>query len=271
MLPTLFISHGSPMYALGYEPAASGWRALADALPRPRAVLVATAHWESGEPTVGAAAQPGTIHDFGGFPQALFRLQYPAQGAPDVAQRAGALLEAAGLPARIDAARGLDHGTWVPLLHMYPRADIPVVQVSIQSHRGAQHELAVGAALAPLAEDGVLIVGSGALTHNLREWSVVARGRGLEPVLQPAAAYVDEFRASIDSALRRGDSDYLAHWRQRAPHADRAHPSDEHFLPLLFAFGAAGPGASVERIDLGVDSAVLAMDAYKFSQAARPH
>jgi 4,5-DOPA dioxygenase extradiol len=270
-LPTLFISHGSPMYALGFEPAAGGWRALARALPRPRAVLVATAHWETGEPTVGAAPLPETIHDFGGFPQALFRLQYPAPGAPEVAQRAAELLAGAGLPARVDAGRGLDHGTWVPLLQMYPQADVPVLQVSIQSHLGAQHELAVGAALAPLAGEGVLIIGSGAITHNLREWIVFAQGRGLEPSIQPAATYVDEFCASIDSALRRGDSDFLAHWRQRAPHAARAHPSDEHFLPLLVAYGAAGPGAAVERIDLGVDSAVLAMDAYRFSPAARPH
>jgi 4,5-DOPA dioxygenase extradiol len=256
------------MYALGFEPAASAWRALGRELPRPRAVLVATAHWESGEPIVGAAAQPGTIHDFGGFPAALFRLQYPAAGAAEVAQRAAALLASAGLAVGLDRSRGLDHGTWVPLLQMYPQADVPVLQLSIQSHLGAAHELAVGAALAPLADDGVLVIGSGAMTHNLGEWSVFARSQGLEPSLRPAAAYVDEFRAAIDSALRRADTDLLAHWRERVPHARRAHPTEEHFLPLMVAFGAAGAGAAVDRIDLGVDAGMLAMDAYRFSPAA---
>jgi len=264
-LPTLFISHGSPMYALGADPAAGAWRDLGRELPRPRAVLVATAHWESDQTCVGAAAQPATIHDFGGFPAALFRLQYPAAGAPAVAQRAADLLAQAGLPVSLDGGRGLDHGTWAPLLHMYPQADLPVLQLSIQSHRGAAHELAVGAALAPLADEGVLIIGSGAMTHNLVEWIGFARSHGLEPSLQPAAGYVDEFRGAIDAALRRADTDFLAHWRERAPHARRAHPTEEHFLPLMVAFGAAGPGAAVDRIDLGVDAGVLAMDLYRFS------
>jgi 4,5-DOPA dioxygenase extradiol len=267
MLPILFVSHGSPMYALGGDPAAGAWRALGRELPRPRAVLVATAHWESGQPMVSAAARPGTIHDFGGFVPALHQLRYPAPGAPQLAQRAAALLGQAGLAAATDAGRGLDHGAWVPLLHMYPQADVPVAQLSVQPSLGPAHHLRVGAALAALAGEGVLIVGSGALTHNLGDWAGFVRDHGLVPSVQPPVPYVTEFRDAVDAALRRGDIDWLAQYRERAPHARRAHPTEEHFLPLLVAYGAAGAGATVERIDLGVDAGFLAMDAYRFEAA----
>jgi 4,5-DOPA dioxygenase extradiol len=267
-LPTLFISHGSPMHALHAGRAGDAWASFGATLPRPQAVLIASAHWETELPMAGTSAKPETIHDFGGFPDALYRIRYAAPGAPAVALRAVSLLQAAGTPASTNGCRGLDHGAWVPLLRMYPDADVPVAQISIQPSLGGAHHLALGAALAPLAREGVLVVGSGHMTHNLREWVEFARRHRMQPVETPAAAYVDEFRGWVDTALRHGDRDALAHWYERAPHARRAHPTPEHFLPLHVAYGAAGPSPAVERLDLGIDAGSLAMDAYVFTPAA---
>lgn len=264
MLPTLFLSHGSPMHALAGSRAARVWSELAQRLPRPRAILVASAHWQTELPMVSTSARPDTIHDFDGFPADLYKLRYAAPGAPQMAQRALDLLKAAGLPASGNGCRGLDHGAWVPLLHLYPGADVAVAQISVQPSLDAAHHLRLGAALAPLAREGVLVVGSGHMTHNLREWIAYARRHGMQPGEMPAAPYVEEFRRWIDRALRDDDRAALAAWRERAPHAARAHPSDEHFLPLPVAFAAAGPAPRVERIDAGVDAGVLAMDAYLF-------
>jgi 4,5-DOPA dioxygenase extradiol len=266
-LPTLFVSHGSPMAGLRSSPVAEPWAALARDLPRPQAVLVASAHWETELPMVGTASRPTTLHDFGGFPPALGRLRYPAPGASVFAESALALLAQAGLPASANGCRGLDHGTWVPLIHMYPQADVPVFQVSIQPSLGAPHHLRLGAALAPLAGEGVLIIGSGSLTHNLGEWGQLAHENGPQPARQSPPAYVQEFRDAIEAALRRGDLEFLSNYRERAPQARRAHPTDEHFLPLLVAYGAAGDRPEVERIDLGVDAGVIAMDVFVFRSA----
>jgi len=263
MLPTLFISHGSPMHALQAGRAGAAWAALGRDLPTPKAVLVASAHWESEWPMLTTGSRPETIHDFGGFPPALYELRYAAPGAPDVAQRAIELIRAGGLPANGNACRGLDHGAWVPLRHMYPQADVPVAQVSLQPQLGAAHHLRLGEILAPLRDEGVLIIGSGHMTHNLREWIGYARRHGMQPADTEAQPYVREFSDWVDDALRRDDRDGLARWLELAPHARRAHPTDEHFLPLPFAFGAAGSAPRVERLDLGVDSGVLAMDAYR--------
>ena len=267
-LPTLFISHGSPMCALAGNPFAGAWRTLAGELPRPRALLIATAHWEATQPAVGSARRPAMIYDFGGFPPALHRVRYPAPGSPALAERAAELLGQAGVAAVADEDRGLDHGTWVPLVHMYPEADLPVVQLSVNPSLGAAHHLQVGAALAPLVSEGVLVIGSGALTHNLGDWSRFVRTNGLEPSIQPALPYVEEFCEAIDGALQRDDLDFLAHFRERAPSAHRAHPSEEHFLPLLVAYAAAGPSPGVERIELGVDGGAIAMDMFRFRPAA---
>jgi 4,5-DOPA dioxygenase extradiol len=213
---------------------------------------------------VSTSARPETIHDFGGFPPELYKLRYAAPGATDAAQRALELLRAAGLPASGNGCRGLDHGAWVPLLHMVPAADVPVAQVSVQPSLDAAHHLRLGAALAPLAREDVLVVGSGHMTHNLREWIAYVHRHGMAPQDAPVAPYVEQFRNWIDRALRDDDRAALAAWRERAPHALRAHPSDEHFLPLPLAFAAAGPAPRVERIDAGVDAGVLAMDAYLF-------
>ena len=258
-LPSVFISHGSPMHALQPGAAGEAWKALGRRLPRPRAILIASAHWETVLPMLTGSPQPATIHDFHNFPEPLYRLRYPAPGAPDLAQRAQTLLKQAGFSAAIDGCRGLDHGAWAPLLHAYPEHDVPVVQLSVQPALGSRHHLQVGRALRPLSEEGVLIVGSGHLTHNLRDWM---RGDG-EP--QP---YAREFQSWVFDRLARRELDALADYRSKTPHGARAHPTEEHFLPLFVALGAAQEDAAPERVYDGIDSGVLAMDAYVFSRPA---
>jgi 4,5-DOPA dioxygenase extradiol len=256
-LPTLFISHGSPMHALEAGAAGASWARLAAQLPRPRALLMVSAHWETAHPALTESAQPQTIHDFYGFPEPLYRLRYPAPGAPDVAARARGLLAAAGFEVERDASRGLDHGAWSPLLHMYPDATIPVAQLSVQTQRDPAHHLAVGRALRPLAAQGVLIIGSGHMTHNLRDRT--PGGEAAAPL-----AYAQAFRDWIDARLQARDLDALAGYRAQAPHARRAHPSEEHFLPLFVALGAAGDAYRPALVHQGIESGALAMDCYCF-------
>jgi 4,5-DOPA dioxygenase extradiol len=254
-LPSVFISHGSPMHAL--EPGAAGeaWKALGRRFPRPRAILIASAHWETNVPMLTGSAKPETIHDFHNFPEPLYRLRYPAHGAPDIAQRAQGLLKEAGFTAAIDGCRGLDHGAWAPLLYAYPDADVPVVQLSIQPELGPGHHLAIGNSIGKLSDEGVLIIGSGHMTHNLRDWS---RGAGKpEP-------YAREFQAWVKEKIENKDLASLADYRRLSPQGVRAHPTDEHFLPLFIALGAARGNAKPERVFDAIESGVLAMDAYVF-------
>ena len=263
--PTVFLSHGSPMHAVEAGRAGERWTQLGKSLPRPSVVLIASAHWETELPMLSSAREPETIHDFRGFPDALYKIRYPAQGANDVALRAVQLLQAAGLEATSNGCRGLDHGAWVPLRRMYPDADVPVTQISIQPSLDAEHHMRVGAALAPLTREGVLIIGSGHITHNLREWMSRARQTAMGLADGQAEPYVTEFRAWIASALVRNDRTRLGNWQQLAPHASRAHPTPEHLMPLFVAFGAAGERpVRVEPVDAGIDHGVLAMDAYVF-------
>jgi 4,5-DOPA dioxygenase extradiol len=244
------------MHALHAGAAGEAWSALAARLPRPRAILIVSAHWETESPELTGAARPQTIHDFYNFPQPLYQIRYPAPGDPELAARAWAMLEHAGFSAVVDNERGLDHGAWSPLLHMYPDASIPVVQVSVQPALGPDHHVSVGRALAPLSEQGVLIIGSGHMTHNLRDWM---RGRG-EP--QP---YAEEFSAWVKEKIEAHELDSLADYRARAPSGARAHPTDEHFLPLFFALGAARDDYKPERFYSSIDAGVLSMDAYVFN------
>jgi 4,5-DOPA dioxygenase extradiol len=262
-LPTVFISHGSPMQAIEATEASAAWTALAAALPRPRAVLIASAHWETTLPMLTGRERLDTIHDFGGFPEELYRVRYDAPGAPDVARRAQQLLREAGYTAAIDGCRGLDHGAWVPLKWMYPDRDVPVVEISVQSELGAEHHLRVGEALAPLAAEGVLIVGSGHVTHNLRDWFASRRDpRALD--------YVPKFAQWLNERLTADDRAAVTNYRELAPSGARAHPTEEHFLPLFVAWGAAGPGARAERFVAALDGPALAMDAYRFDPATSP-
>jgi 4,5-DOPA dioxygenase extradiol len=260
-LPSLYISHGSPMTALHPGKVGERLAELAATLPRPKAIVIATAHWLAHLPTVGGAAQPETIHDFYGFPRELFEIRYPAPGAPDVAAKAMQLLERAKLAPTLDASHGLDHGAWVPLRLLYPEADIPVVPLSIQPGLGPAHQYAVGRALAPLREEGVLIIGSGSITHNLHDFRA---GYGE----QREAPYVRPFIGWVEQKLATGDIDALLDYRRQAPYAERAHPTDEHFLPLYVALGAAGESAGAQRIDAGIDLGFLAMDIYRFDARA---
>jgi 4,5-DOPA dioxygenase extradiol len=255
-LPSVFISHGSPMHALEAGPAGLAWAALGKRLGKPKAILIASAHWETNIPMVTGTDRPQTIHDFSGFPEPLYRLRYTAPGSPEVAQRVATLLKQQGVTAAIDGTRGLDHGAWAPLLYMYPDADVPVVQISLQPDLGTRHHLRLGRALRAVEEDNVLVIGSGHMTHNLRDWM---RGRG-EP--QP---YAHEFSAWVKEKIDAHDLDSLADYRAKAPSGARAHPTDEHFLPLFFALGAAREDYKAERFFSSIDSGVLSMDAYVFN------
>src|SRR5689334_14944587 len=258
-LPTLFLSHGSPMHAIEAGAVGDAWAALGRRLPRPGAVLIASAHWETSVPMLTANPKPETIHDFGGFPRELYAIRYPAPGAPDVASKAVALLKDAGITAGIDGCRGLDHGAWVPLRWMYPDADVPVVQLAVQPARGTAHHLALGRALAPLRRENVLIIGSGHTTHNLRDWMTHRDDSAPMP-------YAVQFSRWLDTVLASHDERALVEYRDHAPAAARAHPTDEHFLPLFVAFGAADADTLVERVVDGFENGALARDSFLFAQ-----
>jgi 4,5-DOPA dioxygenase extradiol len=254
MFPSLYISHGSPMLAL--EPGASGpaLARLAAEMPKPKAIVIVSAHWESNELLVSGNPQPETWHDFGGFPKALFDVQYPAPGNPQLAEAVVELLKANDLPARIDAKRPFDHGVWVPLSLMYPQADIPVVQVSLPTRGGPALQTRVGHALAGLREQGVLLIGSGSITHNLRELDWHAGPESVEP-------WAKAFRDWMIEKLAANDEGALHDYRQQAPNAVRNHPSDEHLLPLYFARGAGGEFSVAHQ---GFTMGALGMDIYRF-------
>ena len=260
-LPSLFLSHGAPTLPLTDTPARAFLKELGGMLPRPKAILVVSAHWETAIPTVSAVERNDTIHDFGGFPRALYELQYPAAGSPQVAARVSELLGASGLDCKIDRRRGLDHGAWVPLLLMYPQADIPVLQLSIQPHLGTRHHLLMGRALAPLRREGVLIVGSGSMTHDLSEF----RGHGPN---DPAPDWVNSFADWFHSSLTSGVTDDLLDYRRKAPFATKNHPTEEHLLPLYAALGAAGAEARTERLHTSSTYSILRMDVYAFEAAS---
>ncbi|MGD8709786.1 MAG: class III extradiol ring-cleavage dioxygenase [Ectothiorhodospiraceae bacterium] len=257
-LPTLFVSHGAPTLLLDDTPARTFLEGLGRELPRPEAVVVLSAHWETVAPTVAVTASPRTIHDFHGFPAPLYSITYPAPGAPELGRRIAADLVAAGLDAGVDPQWGLDHGAWQVLRLMYPAADIPVLQVSVQPAAGTAHHLALGRALASLRRDGILVMGSGGLTHNLREF-------GRHGLSDPAPEWVREFADWVDERLHAGDEEALLDYRRRAPGAARNHPTEEHFLPLFAAMGAAGPSWNARRQHSSTTYGVLRMDAYAFS------
>ena len=254
--PVLFLSHGSPMTALGGDELSQTWSTLSARLSQPAAILMVSAHWNTRLPILGGSAQPETIHDFGGFPEALYALRYPAPGAPALAQRIKQQLTDAGIASGIDAGRGLDHGAWVPLRILFPEADIPVLQLSVQPDCCARHHYAIGAALAPLADENILIVGSGHMTHNLGEYM---RGK-------PRAEETRAFRDWVHTRLMAGDSEALFDWQHAAPHAAFAHPSVEHFLPIFVALGAAGAPHTTEWLGGGWVADSLAADNYLFGR-----
>jgi 4,5-DOPA dioxygenase extradiol len=257
-LPTLFVSHGAPLFALapGASGAAlSGFAKEVQTQHTLRGVVIMSPHWMSRTPAVMTTPKPETLHDFGGFPPALYALQYPAPGAPVLAQQAIGLLEAAGFQTQADAKRPLDHGAWVPLMHMFPQADVPVIQVTLPQSYGPQQVFAMGQALSGLRSLGILLIGSGSMTHNLSEFA----GDGA-----PTAPYVLEFSRWIEDRVVASDWESLLNYASLAPHAHRAHPSDDHFLPLFFALGAAGASSEVQAHYLSreVLYGMLAMDSF---------
>lgn len=251
--PSVFVSHGAPTLIIENSPGRDFLAGLGTTLGKPSAVIAVSAHWTTRAPAVSGAAQPETIHDFYGFPRPLYQMRYPAPGAVALADRVRALTGAV-----IDPDQGLDHGAWVPLMLMYPEADIPVAQLSVQPGRSAADHLALGRALEPLRRDGVLILGSGGAVHNLGDFRF---GDGT------AAGWAKGFAGWLDGVLMAGDTDSVAEWKTRCPEARLAHPTDEHFLPLPVALGAAGPAVRTERLHAGFEHGSIGMHAYAFRGA----
>jgi 4,5-DOPA dioxygenase extradiol len=260
-MPALFLSHGAPTLPLTDTPARSFLAELGRTLPRPKAILVVSAHWETDKPVVNAVVTNDTIHDFYGFPRPLYAMRYPAPGSAELAADVVAALKDAGIEAGIDGRRGLDHGAWVPLSLMYPAADIPVAQLSVQTQRGPDYHLKLGRALAPLRAKDVLIIGSGSFTHDLSEF----RGHDVN---DPAPAWVNMFADWFDERLKDNRTDDLLAYRKLAPYATKNHPTEEHLLPLYVALGAAGEAPKVERLHVSSTYSILRMDVYAFTSAA---
>jgi len=233
--PTLFISHGAPSILFDPGPASDFLVSLGTSLPRPQAILCVSAHWTTATPQVTASAAPTMIYDFGGFSEDLYRVIYPAPGNPLLAERVELLLEEQGITVGRDSERGLDHGAWVPLKLIYPKADIPVVQLSVQPNLTPEHHLAVGNALRSLRDEGVLILASGSATHNLRDFF----GRTIDSA---PPEYVSKFAEWLQSSIVNNDREALLDYRRSAPHAAANHPTPEHLLPLYVALGAGDAG-----------------------------
>jgi 4,5-DOPA dioxygenase extradiol len=256
----LFVPHGAPTFALRPGAAGAALRELGKALPRPRAIVVVSPHWETEQVIVGTATRLETIHDFRGFPDELYQIRYPASGCPAGAALVVEALQAAGLPVQTDAERGLDHGAWVPLRLMFPDADVPVIPVSVQPQAGPAMALRLGQALTPLMEKGFLVIGSGNLTHNLRDYMLARSGHGVPD-------YVRSFPAWVAERLAHHELDALLDYRRLGPDAVRAHPSEEHLLPFFVALGAGGAQqALASHLHAGIDDYVLAMDAWSFER-----
>jgi 4,5-DOPA dioxygenase extradiol len=250
-MPVLFVGHGSPMNAIEENAWSRGFRALDALLPRPRAILCVSAHWYVSGTFLTGNAQPKTIHDFGGFPRSLYEIQYPASGHIDLAKQVMQLIGEDRASLRDDW--GLDHGTWSVLLHVFPKADIPVVQLSISQNLSAQRHLDIGRTLAPLREQGVLVMGSGNIVHNLHHAMTAYRSGDLVTPTWAAG-----FDADIARAIEQHDDNFLV----RALDTDTgrmSHPTPEHFLPLLYVMGAVDKDESVRFPISGFDLSSLSM------------
>ena len=256
-IPVLFISHGAPDLPLRPSATRDFLMRLGQQLEKPTAILVISAHWNTTDPIVSAAAQPETIHDFSGFQSALYRLNYPAPGAPLLAQQIDRLLMELGFASEVVTNRGLDHGAWEPLMLMYPDADIPVTQLSIQPRQDPAYHLRLGQAIAPLRSTGVLILASGTATHNLREIG----GRDDEAI---PPAWVSEFANWLNHTVIAGDRTALIDYQRLAPYAQRNHPTPEHLLPLFVAIGASGEDSKATQLQSSYSYGVLSMAAFSF-------
>ena len=259
-MPTLFISHGSPMLAVVDSAARRFLAQLGPKLPPPSAVVVVSAHYDTPTTEVTAGDRPETIHDFGGFPDELYRLRYPAPGSPALAREIVGQLEAAGVHARLAPQRGLDHGAWIPLSLMLPRADVPVLQVSLNSRRSPEEHFTLGRALRSLRDAGTWVLGSGGATHNL---ALYAHARGRDDDSTPPE-WVEAFNEWTAGAVAARRYDDLFSYAERAPFAAQNHPTAEHYLPLFVTLGAAHDDEPGVRIHSSYDRGLLSLDAYAF-------
>lgn len=257
VFPTLFVSHGAPTLAIEENDTTRFLKSLGKELSRPRAILCVSAHWGTRVPVVSAAERPETIHDFGGFPEELYRMRYPAPGAPELAWRALELLKEAGIESQVSTDRGLDHGAWIPLKLIYAEADVPVAQLSVQPQSRPDAHFRLGQALVQLRREGVLILATGSATHNL---SLIGR----------ESDWARQFDDWLYEKITHGAYDELLEYRRLAPHAEMAHPTDEHLLPLFVAAGAGAAAATGGRrlegvcLHRGWTYGNLSMAAYKF-------
>jgi len=267
-LAPIFLSHGSPMVALDPRAAGAFWQRLGPAIDgtfgRPQAIVAVSAHTTAAEPVLLGAAQHHTIHDFGGFPDALFQMRYDAPGAPALAERVSLLLRDAGITVRVSGEGGLDHGIWTALRFVYPQADVPVLPLAWVPSLAPAQQFAFGQALAPLADEGVLVLGTGSITHNLFK---VFGGR--PAVEAPEIAESAAFRAWVHERSALRDWPALFDYRRQAPHAALMHPTDEHWLPWYVAAGAGGRDDAPLRVHSSVTYGCLGMDAYAFGPQAQ--
>lgn len=244
-MPALFVGHGSPMNGVEDNPFSRGWETLGATLPRPHAILAISAHWLTQGSAVHVVASPRTIHDFWGFPEELYRMTYPAPGAPAIASATRALVTKKEL--REDREWGIDHGTWIVLARMYPKADIPVFQLSLDVSMNHQEHYALGKALRALREYGVLIMGSGNIVHNLGRIDFFAR--------EHAFPWAEEFDNDAKTRILLRDHDALIHYEQLGESARLSIPTPDHYWPLLYILGVADDNEPVsfpiEGLDLG--------------------
>lgn len=255
--PSIFISHGAPDLPLSPSPALNFLKTLSQQLERPDAILVISAHWLTATPTVSTSPRMEAIYDFWGFPKEIYQLGYSPPGAPKLAEQVIEKLHANGIQATCDTRRGLDHGAWEPLYLMYPDADIPVTQLSLQAHQGSQYHFKIGQILASLRQENILILASGTATHNL-----MAFGSFSFDAAPPG--WVKAFDDWLASTIHRSNTEALINYRKEAPYATQNHPSEEHFLPLLVALGAGGKSPKCSQLHSSFTYGVLSMAAYAF-------
>ncbi|MBI1619578.1 DODA-type extradiol aromatic ring-opening family dioxygenase [Aquamicrobium zhengzhouense] len=261
-MPSLFISHGGPNIVIDDTPARHYLEGISGLVPAPKAIVIVSAHFEAQGATVVTDPNPGMIYDFGGFAPELYEMVYPAPGEPKLAGRVLQMLNDAGIPASAVEKRGFDHGTWTPLKLAFPEANIPVVQVSVDPDRDAHWHYALGKALAPLRDEGILLIGSGHITHNLRALFPVMRGSAApDPALMEK---VNAFTLWFADRFAENDRDAILDWKNRAPFPAENHPTDEHLMPIFFAYGAGGDQPRIERAHSSKQYGFFAWDSYLF-------
>ena len=265
-LPSIFISHGAPTIVMEDSPARDFLASLGQQIERPNAIVAMSAHFEASGPIVVSDPNPETVYDFGGFPDAMYRMVYPAPGEPQLARRIAGMLRDAGLQPRTIEKRGFDHGIWTPMMLAFPDADIPIVQLAVDPDQDAKYHYEIGRTLAPLAAEGVLLVGTGHITHNLRAvFDVMRSGKSVDPeMVGKVNAFIDWFAEKFGE----GDTRSILQWREQAPFVAENHPTDEHLLPLFFAYGAGGERVEAVRAHHSVQFGFFAYESWMFANAA---